>query len=138
MHRVEYDPKRNSLLALVVYSNGIITYVLASEGLFVGDCIFAREDSAIRPGNSTYLSQIPIGVKINSIEILQNKGAQLIRAAGSYATIVSKLKNIAILKLKSGEFRKVYLNCIATIGAISNFQYIYRNFRKAGFYRNKG
>ena len=138
VHRIEYDPKRNSLIALVVYSNGIMSYILAPEGLLVGDCVFAKENIVLRPGNSTYLQQIPIGLKISSIELVENKGAQFIRAAGSYATIVSKFENVVILKLKSGELRKVYSNCIATIGSVSNFQYIYRNFKKAGFYRLKG
>lgn len=138
VHRIEYDPKRNSLIALVVYSNGIMSYILAQQGLLIGDCIFAKEDIVLKPGNSTYLQQIPIGLKISSIELTENKGAQLIRAAGSYATIISKFEGIAILKLKSGELRRIHSTCIATIGSISNFQYIYRNFKKAGFYRLKG
>jgi large subunit ribosomal protein L2 len=138
VHRIEYDPRRNSLIALVVYSNGIMSYILAPEGLLIGDCIFAKENIVLKPGNSTYLHRIPIGVRINSVELNENKGAQLIRAAGSYATIVSKFEGITILKLKSGELRRVNSNCTATIGSISNFQYIYRNFRKAGFYRLKG
>ena len=138
VHRIEYDPKRNSLIALVIYSNGIMSYILAPEGLLIGDCIFAKENIVLKPGNSTYLHKIPIGVRINSVELNENRGAQFIRAAGSYATIVSKFENITILKLKSGELRRMNSNCTATIGSISNFQYIYRNFRKAGFYRLKG
>jgi large subunit ribosomal protein L2 len=115
-----------------------MSYILAPEGLLIGDCIFAKENIVLKPGNSTYLHRIPIGVKISSIELNENKGAQLIRAAGSYATIVSKFENITVLKLKSGELRRVASNCTATIGSVSNFQYIYRNFRKAGFYRLKG
>lgn len=138
VHRVEYDPKRNSLIALIVYSNGIMSYILAPEGLLIGDCIFAKENIVLKPGNSTFLCNIPIGLKINSIELNENKGAQLIRAAGSYATIISKFENIVILKLKSGELRRINSKCMATVGSISNFQYIYRNFKKAGFYRLKG
>jgi large subunit ribosomal protein L2 len=115
-----------------------MSYILAPEGLLIGDCIFAKENIVLKPGNSTYLHRIPIGVRINSVELNENKGAQFIRAAGSYATIVSKFEDITILKLKSGELRRVNSNCTATIGSISNFQYIYRNFRKAGFYRLKG
>ena len=138
VHRIEYDPKRNSLIALIVYSNGIMSYILAPEGLLIGDCIFAKENIVLKPGNSTFLYNIPIGLKINSIELIENKGSQLIRAAGSYATIISKFQNTVILKLKSGELRKIHSKCMATIGPVSNFQYIYRNFRKAGFYRLKG
>jgi len=138
VHRIEYDPKRNSLLALIVYSNGIMTYLVAPAGLNVGDCVFAKESVVTRPGNSSYLYNLPIGLKLNSIELLPNKGAQFIRAAGAYATIVSKFEKFVILKLKSGELRRLPSNCLATIGIVSNFQYIYRNFRKAGFYRLKG
>jgi large subunit ribosomal protein L2 len=138
VHRIEYDPKRNSLIALVIYSNGIMSYIISPEGLLVGDCVFAKENIVFKPGNSTYLQGIPIGLKINSVELIPNYGAQFIRAAGCYATIVSKFEDTVILKLKSGELRKIYGNCMATIGPVSNFQYIYRNFRKAGFYRMKG
>ena len=138
VHRVEYDPKRNSLIALVVYSNGIMSYILAPEGLGVGDCIFAKENILFKPGNSTYLGEMPIGLKINSIELYPNKGAQLVRAAGCYATLVSRFEKISVIKLKSGELRRISSNCMATVGSVSNFSYIYRNFNKAGFYRLKG
>ena len=138
VHRIEYDPKRNSLLALVVYSNGIMSYIVATEDLKIGDCIFSKENILLRSGNCTYLKALPIGLKISLVELTPNKGAQFIRAAGTYATIISKLSEIVILKLKSGELRKIHSNCLATVGVISNFRYIYRNFRKAGFYRLKG
>jgi large subunit ribosomal protein L2 len=115
-----------------------MSYIISPEGLLVGDCVFAKENVVFKTGNSTYLQTIPIGLKINSVELIPNHGAQFIRAAGCYATIVSKFEDTVILKLKSGELRKVYGNCMATIGSVSNFQYIYRNFRKAGFYRMKG
>ena len=138
VHRIEYDPKRNSLLALIVYSNGIMSYVIATEDLKIGDCVFSKENILIKSGNCTYLKALPIGLKISLVELIPNKGAQFIRAAGTYATIISKLSEIVILKLKSGELRKVHSDCLATVGVISNFRYIYRNFRKAGFYRLKG
>lgn len=138
VHRIEYDPKRNSLLALIVYSNGIMSYVIATEDLKIGDCVFSKENILIKSGNCTYLKVLPIGLKISLVELIPNKGAQFIRAAGTYATIISKLSEIVILKLKSGELRKVHSDCLATVGVISNFRYIYRNFRKAGFYRLKG
>jgi large subunit ribosomal protein L2 len=138
VHRLEYDPKRNSLIALVVYSNGIMSYIIAPENVNVGDCVLAKEDIVFKPGNSTYLYNVPIGLKVNSIELVPNAGAQLIRAAGSYATVISRFESTVIVKLKSGELRKISSNCLATIGSVSNFQYIYRNFKKAGFYRLKG
>lgn len=138
VHRIEYDPKRNSLLALIVYSNGVMSYIVSPEGLLIGDCVFSKENVVFKPGNCTFLKEIPVGLRINSIELVENKGAQFIRSAGSYATIISKFQNSVIVKLKSGEIRKIHGNCVATIGTVSNFQYIYRNFKKAGFYRMKG
>lgn len=138
IHRIEYDPKRNALLALVVYSNGIISYIVSPENLSVGDCVIAKENVLLRPGNLTFLKDIPIGVKISCVEIYPNAGAQLIRAAGSYATVVSNLETFVVLKLKSGELRRFDSSSTAMIGAISNFQYIYRNFKRAGYYRLKG
>jgi large subunit ribosomal protein L2 len=138
VHRIEYDPKRNSLIALITYSNGIMTYTISNEGLQVGDFIVNGENLQLKAGNTTSLNFIPVGLKINSLEIYPNAGAQFIRAAGSFATIISKFNKLGIIKLKSGEIRKVLLNCIATIGTVSNFQYMYRNFRKAGYFRIKG
>jgi large subunit ribosomal protein L2 len=138
VYRLEYDPKRTALIALIVYSNGVMTYTLASEGLVVGDCIFARENIVFHPGNATYIQNIPIGVKINSIGLFPNNGAQFIRAAGTYATVITKSDKVIVVKLKSGELRRILFNCTATIGAVSNFRYMYRNFKKAGTYRLKG
>jgi large subunit ribosomal protein L2 len=135
---VEYDPKRNSLIALIIYSNGIMAYSLATEGISVGDFIINSEKNIIKSGNSTLLCSIPVGVRISSIELIPNKGAQIIRSAGTYATIISTFKNFCILKLKSGEMRKFPSKCLATIGTVSNFQYMYRKFEKAGYYRLKG
>jgi large subunit ribosomal protein L2 len=84
------------------------------------------------------LSSIPIGVRISSIELIPNRGAQFVRAAGTYATIITIYKDLCLLKLKSGEIRKFPSNCLATIGVVSNFQYMYRKFKKAGYYRHKG
>lgn len=104
----------------------------------MGDFVINSEKTFIKPGNSTNLSAIPIGVRISSIELTPNKGGQFIRAAGTYATIVTTYKNFCILKLKSGEMRKFPSNCLATIGVVSNFQYMYKKFGKAGYYRRKG
>lgn len=138
VHRIEYDPKRNALLALVVYSNGIISYIIATENLSVGDCILAKENVVLKSGNLTFLGNIPIGFRICCVEFYPNAGAQLVRSAGTYATIISKLDTFVILKLKSGELRKFSSDCSAMLGTVSNFQYMYRDFKKAGYYRLKG
>lgn len=136
--RIEYDPNRTALLALVAYSNGILSYIIAPENINVGYKIFAKEDINFIEGNATFLKNIPVGIKIHNIELKFNKGAQLIRAAGSYATIISKLNDFVIIKLKSGEIRKIHGNCMATIGTVSNFTFGFRKFMKAGYYRLKG
>jgi large subunit ribosomal protein L2 len=115
-----------------------MSYIIAPEGLSVGDCIFTKENIVFRPGNATYIQNIPIGVRINSIALFPNSGAQFIRAAGTYATVVTKSINMTVVKLKSGELRRVLFDCMATIGAVSNFRYMYRSFRKAGAYRLMG
>jgi large subunit ribosomal protein L2 len=115
-----------------------MTYCLASDGLNVGDFIMNGENSILKSGNSTILDSIPIGIKISCLEIYPNSGAQFIRAAGTYATIISKSDKICVLKLKSGEIRKANSFCMATVGIVSNFKYMYRNFKKAGYFRLKG
>ena len=136
--RIEYDPNRTSLIALIFYSNGVMSYVIASEGLRVGDYIFSGNQVQIKSGNSTKLRSIPLGLKINSVEFIFNRGAQYVRSAGAFATIVSKFERTVLLKLKSGKVVKLNSNCLATIGPISNFQHAYRNFHKAGYFRLKG
>lgn len=138
--RIEYDPNRSALLALVVYSNGIFSYIISPEGLNVGDIITASISPKPLPGNSTYLSEIPIGVKINSVELFPNKGSKFVRSAGSYAVITKKevASGYVFLKLRSGEVRKFFSDCIAVYGSVSNFEFRYKRFNKAGYYRRKG
>lgn len=136
--RIEYDPLRSSLIALICYSNGILSYILAPEGINVGDSVISREAINYTSGNATLLSNIPIGIKIHCVELEPNKGGQLIRSAGSFCTIVSKSSFYVVLKLKSGELRKVNSCCMATVGAVSNFEFAFRKFLKAGYFRQKG
>lgn len=136
--RLEYDPNRTALLALIAYSNGIISYIIAPEGLSVGDRVLAKDEILYKPGNCTYLFKIPIGVKIHNVELSVNKGGQLARAAGSFSIIISHLQKYSVIKLKSGELRKVLGTCLATIGSVSNFEFGFRKFMKAGYYRLKG
>lgn len=136
--RIEFDPNRSALLCLIAYSNGILSYIIAPEKIFVGDRILSKDDVLFNNGNTTYLKNIPIGIKIHNIELKLNQGAQFIRAAGTYATIISKEQNYVVIKLKSGELRKINSLCIATIGSVSNFEFRFRKFIKAGYYRLKG
>jgi large subunit ribosomal protein L2 len=121
-----------------MYSNSILTYIIAPGDITVGKRIFTSIDVEIRAGYATPLKNIPIGIKIHNIELKYNKGAQLIRAAGTYATIISKLEDYVVIKLKSGELRKIHAGCIGTIGTVSNFTFGFRKFLKASYYRFKG
>lgn len=137
MH-IEYDPNRNGLLAFVVYSNGLSSYIVATSLMKVGTRILAADYSSISDGNTLSLKNIPTGVKISNIEISKNCGAQYARAAGAYAKIISKTNKYAIIHLRSGVMRRVLLSCIATIGQVSNFNYMFKKFNKAGNLRHLG
>lgn len=104
----------------------------------VGDKLLAAETVSITGGNCTYLAGIPVGVKINSVEIVPNSGAQYARAAGTYARIVAKTNHYAVVKFRSGERRKILLKCLATIGTVSNFDYMFKKFTRAGVSRRLG
>ena len=123
---------------MVIYSNGIICYILSPAGLNVGDKIITRERNSLVIGNSTYIKSIPIGVHIHNLEFLAGQGGQMARTAGSYAIIVSKTVETCLVRLKSRQLRALPSTSLATIGNVSNFQFIYRNFDKAGYYRRKG
>lgn len=136
--RMEYDPNRSALLALVIYSNGVMCYIIAPSDVSVGSRVLAKHDVLFKPGNCTFLRNIPVGVKIHNVELNLNQGGQLCRAAGAFAVIISKLSDYVIVKLKSGEMRKLLNDCVATVGIVSNFEFIFRKFMKAGYYRLKG
>ena len=136
--RIEYDPNRSALLALVAYTNGILSYIVAPHNLKVGNKIMNKKDYSPFIGYSTLLCNIPVGIKISNIELYLNKGSQYIRAAGSYATIISKAEKHVILKLKSGVLKKFSAFNLAVIGEVSNFDYIYVVHKKAGYYIKKG
>lgn len=136
--RIEYDPQRNSLIALIIYSNGILSYIIATEGLQVGDLVYSGERVVFKTGNSTLLEKLFVGARISNIEIRPKLGAKFIRSAGAYGTIISIHINSVVVKLKSNEIRRFASDCVATLGGVSNFQFMFRNFRKAGYYRLRG
>lgn len=139
IHRIEYDPNRNSLISLVVYSNGIMCYLIHINNLTVGDSVCSINNSSnLKLGYSTFIKNIPIGVRINQLELFKGQGSQMVHSAGMFAVIINKANGIAVIKLPSGELRKFQESNLATIGSISNFQFIYRIFGKAGYYRLKG
>jgi large subunit ribosomal protein L2 len=129
---IEKDPNRSALIALVVYKDGEKRYVLASEEMKKGKEIISGENVPIKKGNRTKLKNIPVGTIISNIEILEKKGGQIVRSAGSGATIMATDEKMAQIKLSSGEIRLVNKECYATIGQVSNFEHNSINLGKAG------
>jgi large subunit ribosomal protein L2 len=117
---IEYDPNRSARIALVVYSDGEKRYILAPQGLTVGQVISAGPEADIKPGNALPLRSVPLGENIHNVELKIRGGAQLVRSAGVAAQLVAKEGEYATVKLPSGETRKVSLECYASIGAVSN------------------
>ncbi|MBA3536543.1 MAG: 50S ribosomal protein L2 [Tatlockia sp.] len=138
VERIEYDPNRSALIALVVYKDGERRYIIAPSGLEAGNTIVSGEDSPISVGNSLPLRNIPVGTTIHCVELKPGKGAQMIRSAGCSAQIVAKEGNYATLKLRSGEMRKVLALCRAVIGEVSNSEHSLRSLGKAGAKRWRG
>ena len=132
VHRIEYDPNRNSRIALLHYKNGTKDYILCPLGLNIGDWVISNPEAPIVIGNTLPLKNIPIGIQIHNIELTPGKGGQLARAAGSAAQIIAKQKKFVTLKLPSNEIRLVPKNCWATVGQIGNINHINNIFQKAG------
>jgi large subunit ribosomal protein L2 len=120
VERIEYDPNRTAFIALVKYADGDLTYILAPQRLAVGDSVVAGERVDIKPGNALPLRNIPVGTIIHNVEIKPGRGGQLARSAGTFVQLVGKDQGYALLRLASGEVRKVSGECLATIGAVSN------------------
>ncbi len=135
---LEYDPNRSAHIALVQYADSEKRYIIAPEGLKVGDAITAGPDSDIKPGNALPISNIPVGSFIHNIELHPGKGAQLVRSAGNMAQLMAKENNLALVRLPSGELRYVPLNCIATIGQVGNIDHENVKIGKAGRKRHMG
>ena len=135
---LEYDPNRSALIALVKYEDGEKRYIIAPDGLKVGDTVRAGSDADIKPGNALALADIPVGTVIHNIELHPGKGGQLVRSAGSAAQLISKENDQALIRLPSGEVRIVALNCKATIGQVGNIEHDTVKVGKAGKTRHKG
>lgn len=129
---IEYDPNRNALIALVCYTDGERRYIIAPEKLAVNDVIVRDDKVEVEPGNCAPIGNLPIGATVHNIEMVIGKGAQIARSAGSYATISGRDKDYTIIKLPSGEVRKIHNRCIATIGVVSNGEKELESLGKAG------
>jgi large subunit ribosomal protein L2 len=135
---LEYDPNRSAFIALVQYEDGEKRYILAAEGLKVGDTVRSGADADIKPGNALQLKDIPVGTFIHAIELYPGKGAQLVRSAGNMAQLMGKEGAYALVRLPSGEMRKVPIDGRASIGQVSNVDHENVHYGKAGRMRNKG
>ena len=135
---LEYDPNRSAFIALVEYEDGEKSYIIAPNGVKVGDTVVAGADADIKPGNALPLTNIPTGTFVHNVELYPGRGAQLARAAGNMAQLMAKENGMALLRLPSGELRNVPANCMATIGQVSNTDHENVKIGKAGRKRNMG
>ena len=129
---IEYDPNRTARIALLHYADGEKTYILAPDGLLVGDKIVSSRNADIKPGNSMPLRHIPLGTMIHNIEMRKGKGAQLVRSAGSGASLMAKDGDYAQIRMPSGEVRMIHQDCQCTIGQVSNIEHANISIGKAG------
>ena len=135
---IEYDPNRTANIALICYEDGTKSYILAPEGLTDGMKVMNGAEAEVRVGNCLPLSEIPVGTQVHNIELYPGKGGQLVRSAGVMAQLMAKENGYALVRLPSGEMRNVRLNCIATIGVVSNLDHENVNLGKAGRKRHMG
>ena len=129
---IEYDPNRSARIALLNYVDGEKRYILAPNGLKVGDMVESGEQADIKVGNALPLKDIPVGTMVHNVELKIGKGAQLARSAGASAQLMAKEGSYALLRLPSGELRKVHVNCRATIGEVGNLEHENITLGKAG------
>ena len=135
---IEYDPNRSAHIALLQYEDGEKRYIIAPNGLNVGDTVRSGADADIKAGNALPLANIPDGTVIHNIELYPGKGAQLVRSAGNAAQLMGKEDEYALVRLPSGEMRKIAAECMATIGQVGNIDHENVNLGKAGRTRHKG
>jgi large subunit ribosomal protein L2 len=138
VERLEYDPNRSAFLALLCYADGERRYVIAAKGVSAGMQLVSGADAPIKTGNTLPLRNIPVGTTIHCIEMLPGKGAQLARAAGAAVQLLAREGDYAQIRLRSGEIRKVHINCRATIGEVGNEEHSLESIGKAGRVRWRG
>ena len=136
--RLEYDPNRTAYIALVEYEDGERRYILAPVGLNAGDKIVSSAAADIKPGNTLPIANIPVGTIIHNIELMPGRGGQLVRSAGAAAQLMAKEDKLAQVRMPSGEFRYVPMNCMATIGQVGNLENANIHIGKAGRTRHMG
>jgi large subunit ribosomal protein L2 len=138
VERLEYDPNRTAYIALICYADGERAYIIAPKGLQAGDQVVTGADAPIKTGSTLPLRNIPVGSVVHCVELRPGKGAQIARSAGTSVQLVAKEGAHAMLRLRSGEIRKVLADCRATIGEVSNSERNLRSLGKAGAQRWRG
>src|SRR5574338_135865 len=138
VERIEYDPNRSAHLALLCYADGERRYIVAAKGVSAGAQLQSGAEAPIKVGNTLPLKNIPVGTTVHCVEMLPGKGAQLARAAGTSVQLLAREGNYAQLRLRSGEIRKVHINCRATIGEVGNEEHSLESIGKAGRVRWRG
>ena len=136
--RLEYDPNRSAFIALIEYTDGDRRYILAPVGLAEGDKVISSPEADIKPGNALPISAIPVGTVLHNIELYPGKGAQLVRSAGVAAQLMAKEGNMAQVRLPSGEYRLIRMDCKASIGQVGNIDHANISIGKAGRKRHMG
>ncbi|MBV8031238.1 MAG: 50S ribosomal protein L2 [Betaproteobacteria bacterium] len=138
VERIEYDPNRSAHIALLLYKDGERRYIIAPKGLTAGTQLMSGAEAPIKPGNTLALRNIPIGTIVHCVEMLPGKGAQLARSAGAGVQVLAREGSYAQLRLRSGEIRKVHVDCRATIGETGNSEHNLESIGKAGRKRWRG
>ncbi len=138
VERLEYDPNRSAFLALLCYADGERRYIIAPRGVSVGQVLLSGADAPIKPGNALPIRHIPVGTTVHCIELQPGGGAKLARSAGTSVQLLAREGDYAQLRLRSGEIRKVHINCRATIGEVGNEEHSLRVLGKAGAARWRG
>jgi large subunit ribosomal protein L2 len=135
---IEYDPNRSARIALIHYADGEKRYILWPVGLKVGDTVMSGPEAEIRPGNALPLRRIPLGTAVHNVELSLNRGGQLVRSAGSSAQVMAKEERYVLVRLPSGEIRKILADCVATIGQVGNVEHSQIKLGRAGRSRLMG
>ncbi|QCI19520.1 50S ribosomal protein L2 [Buchnera aphidicola] len=138
VERIEHDPNRSANIALLLYKDGTRSYIIAPKNISIGDTVVSGPKSEINIGNSLPIKNIPIGCLIHNVEMKPGKGGQIARSAGNYAQLISIEENYASLRLRSGEMRKIEIQCRATIGEVGNSENMLKILGKAGASRWRG
>ncbi len=138
VERIEYDPNRTAHIALVCYADGERRYIIAPRGLEAGATVISGSEAPIKAGNTLPIRNIPVGSTIHNIELLPGKGGQIARSAGTSAVLMAREGTYAQVRLRSGEVRRIHIECRATLGEVSNEEHSLRQYGKAGAIRWKG